>query len=739
MSSLVDTLIRYRVIVFCMAIALAVCAFGPSRSLEFDRSIESLYGPDDPILVDFRESKQLFGGDEFVIVAWSDEDPLTNEGLVRIRSSANQFSELPGVNPDGTQHLASMLALEGIDAVLGDSFGPFRLMVRRGAQIAMRNRLVNFSRGILIGTDDHTVAVVLRLFPSDETEITRTQTFAEIRRVASEHDPPAAVAGEPIQIHDAFRYVNDDGRILFQVSLGLLAVVLLILFRNLRWVLLPVTVVLCSVVWTRGFLYVTDAKLSMVSSVLNALVTIIGIAAVTHVAVRFRTDRQTYEPVEALRATILHLASPIFWAAATTAVGFLSLLVSDLNPVKSFGLMMGLGTVMALIAATTIVPGGALIGRFPTDPKSAPGEGLLTSALAFLSRITQRYPVLVGFMATAIVAFAVSGLSKLTVETDFSKNFRSDSPIVKALNFVENRLGGAGSWEVNFPTPEKLNDDFLNDVRTLSSNLRELTIDGEQPLTKVVAITDGLDLLPGLVRQGDPEEDLAMIARMQPDFEKSLYNRDHQRMRIVLRALERQPAEMKRRIITAVNEEARGVFPEAKATGIYVLLTYLIESLLSDQLYSFTVAACGIFLMMCFALRSLPLALMSLVPNVLPIVLVLGGMGWLNIPVNIGTAMIASVSIGLTIDSSIHYLIGFRRHRLAGLDAGAAMERTHQDIGRALVFATLALSAGFAVLMLSHFIPLVYFGMLTSLALIGGLLGNLILLPWMLTIFRRFV
>ena len=217
-----------------------------------------------------------------------------------------------------------------------------------------------------------------------------------------------------------------------------------------------------------------------------------------------------------------------------------------------------------------------------------------------------------------------------------------------------------------------------------------------------------------------------------------LYNSKQGRMRIMLRARERQPSETKLKLIADVEEAARRRFPEARATGLFVLLTYLIESLMGDQVSSFVIAAVAIVLLMTIAYKSLALGSILLVPNLFPIVLVIGAMGWIGLPINIATAMIASVSMGLTVDSSIHYLAGYtdaRRRR--GLSFSAALKETHQGVGLALVFANVALVAGFSVLALSHFIPLVYFGILVSVAMLGGLLGNLVLLPLLLRIVDR--
>ena len=301
---------------------------------------------------------------------------------------------------------------------------------------------------------------------------------------------------------------------------------------------------------------------------------------------------------------------------------------------------------------------------------------------------------------------------------------------MQSLDFFETRLGGAGTWEVNFPAPPEFNDKFIANVASLAADLRELEgNDTPGQLTKLVAVTDGLDLIPQFLPLSWR---LGALKQMQPDFISSLYNARDGRMRIMLRAKERQPSEAKLKLIADVERVTRQHFPEAQATGLFVLLTFLIESLMDDQLSSFALSATANVVLMWIAYRSATLGFILLIPNLFPIVLVIGTMGWIGLPINIATAMIASVSVGLTIDSSIHYVAGFRESRAAGLSFAAAIKATHQDVGLALVFSNVALVLGFSVLTLSHFIPLVYFGILVSVAMVGGLLGNLILLPLLL-------
>ena len=244
-------------------------------------------------------------------------------------------------------------------------------------------------------------------------------------------------------------------------------------------------------------------------------------------------------------------------------------------------------------------------------------------------------------------------------------------------------------------------------MRHLAERLRtEINEPGHEELTKVISLSDGYDMVPRIpLIANTVNKRLRMLVRFHPEFESTLYQRDQGRMRIVLRAREQQESANKLKLINKVQALAREEFPDAKATGLFVLLAYLIENLLRDQLVSFLLAAIGIAGMMAIAFRSLRIGLISLVPNLFPIIVVIGSMGWIGLPINIGTAMIACVSMGLTVDASIHYLSAYRAARDRGLNPSEAVRETHSRVGRALVFATLALIIGFSVLTLSNFIP----------------------------------
>ena len=334
--------IHWRLAILAVAAIVTILAWPIAARLNFDQSIESLYADDDQHFAAYARSKKHFGGDEFAIVAWEETGILSEDSTSvspgsrgRIEALAEKLSLIPGVEPGSVQHAVDALAF------------PYK-----------RDQVARLIEGMLIGSDHNTTAIVVRLLPESSAPVSRAETVAQIRQLARTHQPPAYVVGEPVQIHDMFRYVEEDGNELFQFSLVLLACVLFILFRTLRWVVLPIVVVVFTIRWTEALLVLAGAQLSMVSSMMNSLVTIIGVATSTHLAMRFREYARTMERRPALVRALAELVPPIFWTCATTAVGFAALLSSSITPVRSFGLMMALATLLIFIVVVVVAPGG---------------------------------------------------------------------------------------------------------------------------------------------------------------------------------------------------------------------------------------------------------------------------------------------------------------------------------------------------------------------------------------------
>ena len=728
---LADFVVRQRMVLLGLALIATVLSYWPAQKLTLDESIESFFSTTDPLLNEYQSSKALFGGDEFVLLAYSPvplgghsaSSYLTSSAVLQeTEQFAARLSLVPGVKSSSTLHLKQVFRPRDVPSFF------LRLPT-------VHEGLHDQIEGVLASQDRKTLAIVLRLLPVEKSPVSRRETINRLRAMAAQHEPRTYVAGEPVQVQDMFLYVEQDSLLLGVTSTALLMLVIALMFRSLRWMILPLLVVQPTLLWTKGLLTLTGLRLSMVSSMLTSLTTIIGVATVMHIAVEYRETRLRRSRTDAFRDVFCKLAIPIFWTIATTAIGFGSLLTSSITPVRSFGLMMLLSTMLVLVACVVFLPAGVLLGRRDSDPQLGQSEVRLTRWLEWLfdSVTTRRWMTIAVLMF--ISAIATIGIKYVRIETDFSQNFRKSSPIIESLDFFENEFGGVGTWEVNFPAPTVLDEPFLDQVRQLAKELRQLEVDPALVegggLTKVVALTDTLDFIPQIYAPtlADRRE---ILNDKQPEHEPSLYNISQGRMRLLLRARERQPAEVKLELIRRVEEVSRRSFPDAQVTGLYVLLANLIQSLLRDQLSSFGLSLVLIVVCVWVSFRRLSWAVIAMFPNVLPTLWLIGGMGWLGLPLNIGTAMIASVSLGLTIDSSIHYLAGYRFAIREGKSHREALRDSSTHIGRALVLSNLALVLGFSVLALSNFLPLAYFGILVSFTMVSGLLGNLVLLPSMM-------
>jgi predicted RND superfamily exporter protein len=761
----VSFLILWRWPLFCLAVVIAAAAWYPSRFVRFDRSIEKLFAPNDPLLPPYQRLKQQFGGNEVIIAVYHDPhllDP-AGEGIQRLEEVSRRIETVPGIydvlSLARVNHLLEQLE-KGKN--LGGALDLFRkapapsvpAILNPDSQLARQYRTL--FAGYTHSADGKNAAVVCMLKPTSADaalNVPRELTIAGLEKVMQELPDgltPGVLAGEPVMVAQGFALLERDGRKLATWTLVLLGITVLIFFRSLRWLVVPLLVVEWTLIMTRASLVLTGGQLSMVSSMLTAIVTVVGVAGVMHVIVEIRELRtHGLGQRDSLRTAGILLAGPILGAVLTDASGFGSLWWASVEPVRDFGTMMVIGSLLVLPAICLLVPALALVFADDRPMRPAWGEEQIGHWLMRSVEAVHARPKTVAAISVVVAILVSLGAIRLEIETDFTRNFRRDNQIVSAYNFVEAELGGAGVWDVTIPAPPALDAPYLRRVRRLEERLRAIRMpdraegNGQPGLTKVLSLADALDAI-----EVDPilsalpltaEQRYQGMAAAMPVFMKALrYTKPEGdssgRLRIMLRARERQPAEQKRWLINEVSRIARQEFSnEAEVTGFFVLLTNLIESILRDQWITFAVSSIAILAMVWIGFRSWRYALISMIPNAVPIYMVMGLLGWVGLKMNMGAAMIAAVSMGMSVDSSIHYFSAFRRARREGKTVHAALVQCQQSVGLAMIFSTIALIIGFGVLVTSDFVPTIYFGALMSLAMLGGMLGNLIVLPLLLS------
>ena len=764
-------MIRWRWAWFSLSMVILVVAWPASQRLSFDRSLPRMFAAEDPTRKDFERLQSKFGVSDLIVFAYRDEKLWAKDGsgLERLQRIRERIEATPGV--------AVAMDLSKIDQMLGQLDQPFavfgKLFGGNKTHVLLddRNAIANAFKTIFEGQthsrDGALVAIACLLKPADQSPVTTKETLSQLRVLADSLSSQAAqkgmLVGQPVMVEEGFDEIEQDGRRLSLVSTLCLSLLILVGFRSLRWAIISIAVVQWSLIVTRGLLSWLAWDLTMVSSMLASIVTVIGVATTMHWMLGYQQAMKSGSaPEEALRRSMVSLRRPIAWACITDAIGFASLSFAKVGPVQDYGWMMAIASLVVLIGIFVLVPAIALMPlaskrlekrvglSFELSP--IPGDESLRRCLLWILR-----QVTLSHRAVAIVAILVGGIAvwgslRLTVETDFIKNFRSDAPLVVAYRAVEAELGGAGVWDVVVPAPKILTQGYLDQVAALEASLMSLEVPGSEPLrlTKVMSFADAdsaARLSPNL-GSFSIEARLLGMKQVMGSFVSTLitdFKNDSRYLRIMLRSREQAEAAQKEQLISevrrtvdkAVQSDQWGTGSNRTATvsGYYVLLSQLVSSVVADQWRCFAVATIGIWIAMSIALRSPWLAMLAILPNALPSLCILGWMGWTGTRVNLGAAMIAAVSMGLSVDSSLHYLIRFQRERAAGLNLMESMKVAQSEIGMAILLSTVALVLGFGSLSTSHFLPTIVFGTTASISMVGGLACNLVVLPALLCVF----
>jgi predicted RND superfamily exporter protein len=788
-----DRLVAWRLPLALLGLVILAAAWPLSAGLRMNRTIDQMFAPDDPGLLAYQELRESFGGNAVVMLVYRDNELFTPAGIGRAKALSDRVQSVPGVR--------GVLSIDELNDVLG-VIRPAGLGRAANAQAAplLRDRdpvAREFDR-LFVGythSSDHKLGSIVALLDVSDQQrgfADAVRGLGEITRDMPPGTTDAVLVGEPVLLEQGFDLIQRDGERLAWLTVALLSPCVLLLIRSLRFVVLQAIVILWSVAVTRALLKLLGFELSLVSSILTALVTVIAVTSVIHLGSAQRAFRQRgYRIKTATTRAIAWIMPPIFWACATDAAGFISLSLSGIAPVREFGVMMAIAS-MAVFAAILLftplmITGGSqrfdALQRFGQlfDPKTVGGIGYrIRKGALRLAVVMVRHRRAMIALTAVLLGIVFLGVNRLEIESSFLRNFRQSSPLVAAYQMVESEFSGAGVWDIVLDAPDSLSGRYMDQVRELEGRLRGIEIDGQR-LTKVLSLADADKIASSitLLRFAPPSARLAGMRTAIPEFSDALLvprnpkpqtpdqpspsttsNPDdaapqsapaaepHQRkLRIMLRSQEHIPAETKiamiREVERVVQEQTSSpqwadCFDAAhpsrpgRVTGYYVLLARVVSQLIGDQWLCLLLSAVLVWSLLVLAMRSFTLASIALIPNILPVLAVLAILGALGIKMNMGAAMIAAVSIGLSIDGSVHFVSNYQRKIARGRTPLHATLYAQKQIGLPLLMATIALVVGFSVLAMSEFVPTATFGILTAAALVTGTLTNLTLLPALL-------
>ena len=822
------------IVVFVLAIIMALGL----PNFKLDASADSLTLEHDDDLNFSREVVQRYGSDNFLIVTFS-----PSKGVL---FDHNNLDTLAALRED-------LLQIEGIESVLSmldvpllyspkiditDLTGELNTLMSEGVdkQLAKSEFLSSpIYKDVILSADGNTTGMMatldldetylqlvskrdsLRLLRdtdglSAQQEIQLQEVSAEflnyrtakaevdhkrvaqIRELIEDYRDRATIflGGPDMITADMITFIKSDLTVFGAGILVFIIATLALIFRQIRFVVLPlITCTLCLVI-ILGFLSWIDWRLTVISSNFVLLLLIITLALTIHLIVRYR-ELQSNNPEsnqhELVSQTVISMAKPCLYTVLTTIVAFTSLVVSDIRPVIDFGWMMTMGISLALVIAFITIPAGMVLLGKGSYTSLKDNSSAFTAKFAWL---TEHYGTLILLTAFSLAALSAYGISKLEVENRFIDYFRSDTEIYRGMETIDTALGGTTPLDIIIQAPV-FDEPAINDVEEFESTDDDYSLDddyafedeygdmeeelaqddasgltesywfssaGLADLEKLQTFIDAqpeVGKVNSLVQLYAVARDLSNrdlndleIAIMRQNLSDEIYQQmvapylleDIDEARIQLRAMETggqlRRAELLEKIHQYAIDEV-GIAPEnIRFTGILVLYNNMLQSLYKSQIVTLGAVFIGIMIMFLVLFQSVKISIIAILPNFLAAGIVLGSMGIFGIPLDMMTITIAAIAVGIGVDHAIHYLTRFKREFSLDSNYIGAMHRAHASIGQALFYTSITIIAGFSILALSNFIPSVYFGLLTGLAMLAALLGSMTLLPQLIIISKPF-
>jgi predicted RND superfamily exporter protein len=710
-----------------LCVMLGILAAFQATGLRTDNAIERWLNPDSPETRDYERFLETFGDDEFVVLALSGKPLFEPDALDVMLLALENMESVPHVN-----------RVTGIPSVYRDHFG-----AEDPEALEVEFTSTPFYEGLLISRDHEIAGLFFEMDPPLDAA-GRRELMENVQRAAQ----PLADYGfrldyvGPPALNVVLDKVSERETLrAMPLAFGCSIVVLALLLRSGRATLAATICGTLSVVLPMGLIAWMDRPLTMVSSVLPPLLWVLSLSHSVHIVTRYQHHRSSaQDPSAAMAAALRETVLPCILSAVTTAAGFFSLSFSTMPPIREMGRFAALGLLIALVVSLTLIP--VLLPLLRVPPRRS-ARSIWLPLLRLAEGTAERHPAVAAAVFVVIMAAGLFSVFRIQAEPNPLAFLPEDSPTVGSYNFVSSHLTGLYSIEVVVDCP----DGWLSPAYWAA--LDALSADTEQS-PSVARVLSPLDLLKK-ANQWDHDLDPAwyVLPETRESAESLLREMDDVGTAELARLVSDDGKRIRLSILPTVMDAKRfyeladrvqerlDALPgnlSAHFTGIVILLNNAQVDLAMTQLKSFAFAFIVVFLIIGIGLRSLPLMLLSIPPNVTPTLAVFALMPLLEIPLDAGTVLVAGVALGISVDNTIHLLAAFRRIRPVSRGARSAVGRALDEVGPPMIYSTLTSIIGFATLWTSGFVPIRYFGLLSVIALFVALAADLVLTPSILVL-----
>ncbi len=751
----------------CVIVITAVLAYS-ARKMRTDNSIEIWLSGNDKDLDYYRSFLNKFGDEEFLVVALSVANIFTKEHIQAVNALAEKLKKLDGI--------VSVTSLADVfkDTVTSPFFKEkMHSQQNRTLLNVFKHQALTDSiyQNTILSKNGKTTALVATVKSTGPES--RKHLVSEVKHVLNEsatqsgdltgRKHPYYLAGPSVVNAELDRMSKQDMARLTPFMFVLAIVVLGCLFRRISGIFIPTLTVGVCIIWITGCYVLCGQTMNMISNMLHPLTFIIALSTAIHLISHYYHECKLSSSTEdALYNTLRHVGIPILMTTITTVVGFMSLATSSIPPVLVTGLFMAGCTALTFLVSMTLIP--ILLSFIPLRKKACrenipgkkdnfterhDGEQTMNSFLSKLGHFTVNYKGLILLCALSSGIVFIWGISKLRIESDIMASFPKNSQISRNNAYIEKHLMGLLPVEIIAETTNGatiLQPGILNNIISLQKYLGGIPeITGSLSVANYVQKTHQILMndKPQFFSLPDTEKessDYIKLASLYGNKQvNSLYTRGYTDARVSVR-MKQIGSNRYQAIIQSIKEYIHEHLNTAALswhiTGIVPLLINVQDNILWSEIQSFSLAFFLTFISTAIALKSVKIGLISVIPNILPITLTLGLMGFTGMKLDTATIMIASIALGISVDNTIHIFYNFKKELLANGDHATAICNTLHEAGKTALFTSLSAAFGFMVFSFSSFKPIQYFGLLTSITIVNAILSDLLISPSCLMLFK---
>ncbi|MBN2057227.1 MAG: RND family transporter [Candidatus Saganbacteria bacterium] len=748
MKKLADLVLKYPWLIIGATLALTLL-FGFSMiRLESESDVKKLLPENSESVLTYNEIDEEFGGADRLIIVFEDSEICDYDTLSKIRELSAELKDVPGIS-----RIVSLTNMDEIKPVAdGIKVAPLldEIPRERAKLAAFKHKILNDDKYVdnFISSDGKAAMIMAQLFVERDNPV----MISEVRSLAEKYKGPEKIliTGTPEIAQTILSGMASDMVRLIPLVILLVVVILFLGFRSVYGVVLPLLTVGFATIWSMGTLALIGQPVTVIGSAIPVLLIAVGSAYGIHLIARFDEEIPTNRD-ELLKKVLTKTGLAILIAAATTAAGFISNVVSDITAIKFFGIITACGIAYAFILTVTLVP--AILKLMPgsrtNEQVERKNHGLLSQVLGSLSRAitSRRSPILP--ITLLILVIAGFGYPRLSTETDPVNYFSKNSTVVKSMHLVKDKFGGSITLDILFDGDLK-DPELLRKIETLQKRLEKIDI-----LSKPYSIVDALKETNRYMNNDDPAYDripdsregiaqyLLFLSMSGGDFTDSMITSDHETMLVSCRVATTNSTPVDR-MVKQAKQEIETIFGdsddvEIRLSGMSVVFKDMREMLINNQVQSLILALAVVFLMVLVLYRTPLGALYCMVPIIITLMLNFGIMGWFGIALDMATVLVASIAVGLGIDYSVHFFNRYKEERQLGKSREDSIDLSLRTVGKPIIYNALSVALGFLVLLGSQFALLKNFGILIALTMAFSSFGALAILPELLMIKVRVI